>query len=235
MTTEVGTDFTAISITTSNTPVEVRYDDVAEARIIEHRRRGSDRLEHRVTDDRLVVEYRSGGFVFGPSRERLEVVLPQEMSSETPGLMVRTSNGSVAADGRFGSVELTATTGSVDARGTFETVRAHTTTGSVDILGTARDATAQTTTGSVDVEVEDSRTVSARTTTGSVDINVQGAQPAQVQARASTGSVDIEVPNGAYAVDAKSGTGSADVTVDVDPTSTHRIDAETSTGSIDIF
>lgn len=234
VTTEVTAPVTAVQVTAGNTAVRVSYADVPQTRIIEHDRRQGSRLEQRVVNGELIVEYRGGGFRFGPSRERLEVVLPQGTAAETPDVQVRGTTGSIKVDGQFGVTDLTTTTGAIRASGSFESVRAKVSTGSVDVTGTTQVADAESTTGSVEMQVENVREVSAKTTTGSVELAVGGAQPQQVRARTTTGSIEVRVPDGGYQVQAKSNTGSVKVGVREDAASPNRIEAEAGTGSVRI-
>lgn len=236
VTTEVTAPVTSVRVISGNTAIQVRYEDVPTARIIEHDRQRGSRLEQRVVDGELIVDYRGGGFSFGPSfNRRLDIVLPAGTRQDTPDLVVRGTTGSITVDGDFGTTDLTTTTGSVRASGGFDTVRTKVTTGGTDVTGRADSASAESTTGSIDIRVEGSRSVRAQASTGSVDVTVDGPQPDEVEARTTTGSVDVDVPDGSYAVQATSRTGSVRVDVDEDGAAPHRIQAETGTGSVRIF
>jgi hypothetical protein len=74
--------------------------------------------------------------------------------------------------------------------------------------------------------------VVAHTSTG--DIHVEASRPGTIDARANTGDIHITVPDLAYAVDAQTGTGDADVDVRRDGASARRLLAHTDTGDVHV-
>lgn len=213
-TTEVLDAVASVAVTTDTVDVHVRYDGEDRPRIVE-RDLPEGGLSYRVENGQLIVDLADQPGWRWFSREQLTIVLPRSMEATTPDVTLRTTTASLEVDGSFGTVDLQAETGSIEADGTFEKLTGRTSTGSIDVKGGATE-------------------VDAETSTGSVEIHIEGAAPRAVNARTGTGSVGITVPRGAYAVDARPGTGSSDIEVAHDPTSPNRISVETGTGSIDV-
>lgn len=233
VTTPIPDPVQAIALDVDTAPVAVRYGDVAQVQIVEHKRPLGAELEYRFVDGQLEVSH-DPGIRFGPGLRQLEIVLPDAMRAGTPNVTVGTTTGSVDLEGDYGAVAVTTSTGKIDIAGTSESLRTEASTGSVEVAGVSHEVTVETSTGSVNLDLRDVRSVRTRSATGSQDIGVAGPQPELVESRTSTGGIEITLPDGTYQVHAKSNTGRTEVTVPNNSTSAHRVSAESSTGAIRI-
>ncbi|HEY6423715.1 MAG TPA: DUF4097 family beta strand repeat-containing protein [Pseudonocardiaceae bacterium] len=106
--------------------------------------------------------------------------------------------------------------------------------GATTLNGLAGQLTLTSTAGEIDATALTSSAVSAQASAGTITLEFT-APPTTVDAQAQVGSVTVWLPAGtAYAVDAGSQVGSAQVTVQQDPGSTHHITAHSQVGSVTV-
>ena len=106
--------------------------------------------------------------------------------------------------------------------------------GVTTLTGLAGQLTLTSSAGNIDATGLTSATVTARASAGTITLGFT-APPTTVDAQTQVGSVTVRLPAGtAYAVDAGSQVGSADVTVQRDPSSPHRITAHSQVGSVNV-
>jgi hypothetical protein len=106
--------------------------------------------------------------------------------------------------------------------------------GSTTLTGLAGELTLTSDTGNIDATGLTSGAVSARANAGTITLRFT-TPPTTVDARAQVGSVKLRLPAGtAYAVDAGSQVGNAEVTVQRDPGSAHRVTAQSQVGSVNV-
>lgn len=104
--------------------------------------------------------------------------------------------------------------------------------GVTTLTGLAGPLTLTSSTGNIDATGLTSAMVTARADAGTITLGFT-APPTTVDAQAQVGSVTVRLPAGtAYAVDAGSQVGGADVTVQRDPSSPHRVTAHSQVGSV---
>jgi hypothetical protein len=104
--------------------------------------------------------------------------------------------------------------------------------GAVTLIGLAGQLTLTSSTGNIEATGLTSSAVTASASAGAITLGFT-APPTTVDAQTQVGSVMVKLPAGtAYAVDAGSQVGSAEVTVQRDPESTHRVTAHSQVGSV---
>jgi hypothetical protein len=107
--------------------------------------------------------------------------------------------------------------------------------GVATLTGLAGQLTLTSSAGNIDATGLTSATVSARANAGTITLGFT-APPTTVDAQAQVGSVTVRLPAGtAYAVDAGSQVGTANVTVQRDPDSPHRVRAHSQVGAVSVY
>jgi hypothetical protein len=114
-------------------------------------------------------------------------------------------------------------------------LEATTSTGSIAAAGLDAEVSVTSSTGSIELTGLRSQRVQVEASTGSIELGFT-AVPSDVRVEASTGDVEVVVPRDGtkYAVQTSTSTGSTDVAVPVDSSSSRRIEARTSTGSVEV-
>jgi hypothetical protein len=149
------------------------------------------------------------GFPGFACRNRVDATAPADATVE-----VRTSAGTVQAEGFRSGVDLT------------------TSAGDIHLVGVVGDVRLRSSAGGIQGDVTDGD-VDAETSAGRIDLELRGSFR-DVSAVTSAGSIDLTLPEGIYRVDATTSAGSVTVDVPTDPSSDIRITARTSAGSITI-
>ncbi|MFF5218453.1 DUF4097 domain-containing protein [Micromonospora sp. NPDC000442] len=121
-----------------------------------------------------------------------------------------------------GDVRVAAATGAVRVETGSGDIEVHDVTASVVMRASSGDATGSRLGGRVDAE------------TKSGNITLELDKPASARAHASSGNVDLTVPEGAYQVRSKVGSGQIELGVAHDPSATSVLDLRTGSGDITV-
>lgn len=132
------------------------------------------------------------------------------------------------------TVQVTDNVGTISLESLSGDVTAHTNVGTIKLGSVSGPVEVTGNTGSILGQDVSSAHVTLRVSVGKIEVTFSAA-PASVSAVSSVGSVTLRVPGTLpYAVTAHASTGSTQVTVSRDPSSSHTITATTKTGSITV-
>jgi hypothetical protein len=148
------------------------------------------------------------------------------------GVSVRGETGSGDVDlGRVGQVDLKVGSGDVRVAAATDTVRVETGSGNIEVYEVTAPVVMRASSGNVTgSRLGDS--VDAETNSGNVTLELD--KPASVRAHASSGNVDLTVPEGAYQVRSRVGSGQIELGVTPDPSATTALDLRTGSGDITV-
>ncbi|GIJ39981.1 hypothetical protein Vwe01_33060 [Micromonospora andamanensis] len=149
------------------------------------------------------------------------------------GVGVRGETGSGDVDlSQVGQVDLKVGSGNVRVAGSTQTVRVETGSGDIDVYdvtgpvvlrASSGNVTGSRLTGEVDAE------------TKSGDVTLELDKPVSARAHASSGNVALTVPDGAYQVRPRAGSGEIDLGVPDDPSAASVLDLRTGSGDITVI
>jgi Putative adhesin len=150
-------------------------------------------------------------------------------------LVVRTGSANVTAEGMRAGIDLRTRSGDVRGTSIAGPVLLRTYSGRAQVRDVTGDVAATSTSGDVSATGVVGRRIEVRTSSG--DAGVQAAVPAPelVVAHTSSGDVTVVVPDEAYRVETRTGSGDVDVSeVRQAPDAPRRIQATTGSGSITV-
>ncbi|MGM1030759.1 MAG: hypothetical protein ACQEWM_12950 [Actinomycetota bacterium] len=204
---------------------EVRFDDVAEARLDASSDGGPVqqwRLERDGAVLRAATDERWGWWGFGRwfgergGEEQVVLTLPAELEGAGLDLDVHVSAGSFDADGDWGVATVDLSAGSVSLAGEAASLSLGVAAGEARLdLATEGDVT---------LDVSAGRVIGALT----------GEQPSSITAEASAGSIELSIPGGPYAVTRDVSAGDATIDVDEDGDAASTIDVQVSAGNVSL-
>jgi len=213
----------ALRIDSAAAGFEVRFDDVAEARLdastdggpVQRWRLERDGATLRVDTDRRWGWWGFGGWFGGRGgEENVVLTLPAGLEREGLDLAADVAAGSFEADATWGTADVSLSAGSIDLAGDAESL------GLQVSAGEARLDLA--TPGAVVLDVSAGRIIGALT----------GEQPTSIDAEVSAGSIELGIPAGDYAVTQDVSAGDATIDVDEDADARATIDVQVSAGSV---